>query len=135
MAYQQVLSHNLADLYFDSETSYFEERWKSATEHATDEDFMSYQYQKLDVAKQCLPKLFLCDTRNFKYVITLEMQEWTDKVMMGFWHNSPLEKLAFLVSTELISQLSIELAMDESSHKFPIHYFDSKEKSIEWLMQ
>jgi hypothetical protein len=135
MALQQVFSHKLADLYFDSEKSYFEERWKIDTKQATDEDFMSYQYEKIEVAKQCLPKLFLCDTRDFGYVITIEMQEWTDRVVMGFWDSSPLEKLAFLMSSELISQLSIEQAMGETTHKYPIHYFGNEKEAIEWLMK
>lgn len=132
---EKVFTHELADLYFDEDKSYFEERWKSDTEYASDEDFKNYQLQKLEVAKTCLPRLFLCDTRSFKYVITNEMQEWTDEFVMGFWDNSPLEKLAFLVSSEYISQISIELAMSENEHKYPIQYFDNEASAIAWLSE
>lgn len=133
MALEKVFNHELADLYFDKDKSYFEERWKVATKDASDDDFKNYQYEKLEVAKNCEPKTFLCDTRSFLYVITNEMQEWTDKVVMGFWDNSPLEKLAFLVSEEFVSQVSIELAMSENHHKYPIQYFDNEQDAIDWL--
>lgn len=135
MARKKVLEHQLADLFFNEETSFFEERWKLATEKASDEDFKDYQHIKLEVAGRCLPKKFLCDTRNFLYTITNEMQEWTDEVVMGFWDNSPLEKLAFIMSGEMISQVSIELAMSENTHKYPIHYFDNEEKAVDWLFE
>ena len=65
MALKQVFSHKLADLYFDSEKFYFEERWKTDSDWANDEDFKSYQYQKIEIARKCMPKLFFCDTRDF----------------------------------------------------------------------
>lgn len=133
MALEKVFSHTLADLFFDAEKSYFEERWKPATEHATDEEFKSYQYEKIEVAKKCLPKFFLCDTQHFKYLITVEMQEWTDEVVMGFWDSSPLEKLAFLTTNEVVEQIAIELAMSENEHKYPIHYFENEKEAIDWL--
>ncbi len=133
MAREKILEHQLADLYFDKEKSYFEERWKEATKDATDEEYMTYQKEKIEVSKKCMPKLFVCDTRNFGYVITNEMQEWTDKHVMGMWDDSPLEKLAFLMSSEFMSQLSIELAMDENTHEYPIHYFEDEKEAVEWL--
>jgi hypothetical protein len=135
MALKQVFSHTLADLFFDEDKSYFEERWKAATEHATDEDFMTYQYEKIEVAKGCLPKFFLCDTRDFKYVITVDMQAWTDQIVMGFWDSTPLKKLAFIVSSEFIAQLAVEQAMSENPHEYPIHYFDSESDALAWLFE
>ena len=123
----------MADLYFDKEKSYFEERWKEETKDATDEDYMQYQLEKVEVAKKCMPEIFLCDTRDFSYLITNEMQEWTDAIVMGLWDNSPLKKLAFLTSKEIFSQVSIELAMSENTHSYPIHYFDTEKEAIEWL--
>jgi len=134
MALVQVLEHKLAEIFFDEENSYFYEIYSSQTEFADDDEFKNYQHTKLEVAKKCLPKIFLCDTKNFKYVISNKMQEWVDKVVMGFWDNSPLQKLAFLASSELVSQVSLELAMSENTHKYPIMYFDNKEDALKWLM-
>lgn len=46
MAGQQVLEYLLADLFFDEETSFFEERWKSVTEKAG--DVRKYQIHYFD---------------------------------------------------------------------------------------
>jgi len=134
MALQQVFSHKLADLYFDSEKSYFEERWKTESEWATDEEFKSFQYEKIEVAKKYLPKLFLCDTRYLKYVIVPEMQEWLDKVVLNFWNTIGLEKCAFLISTDLFTQVSLEQAMTENAQKFIFRYFDDETQALRWLI-
>ena len=80
-----------------------------------------------------MPKLFLCDTKNLFYTITLEMQVWTDENVTRFWDNTPLEKVAFIVSSEFIAQLSVEQLMDESTHKYKFAYFDSEENATNWL--
>ena len=135
MARKKVLTHQLADLYFDETTSYFEERWKLATKDTTDEIYKKYQNEKIEVSKKCLPKLFICDTRNFLFIFSTEMQEWTDEVVMNFWDSTPLEKLAFIASKELVSQMSIELSMEENTHKYPIRYFETEEEAKAWLLE
>jgi len=129
----QIFEHSLADLYFDEAKAYFVERWKPATKDANDDDYINFQLQKIEWAKKSLPKLFLCDTKNLFYTITLEMQVWTDENVTRFWDNTPLEKVAFIVSSEFIAQLSLEQLMDESTHQYKFAYFDSEEKATNWL--
>jgi hypothetical protein len=130
---EKIFEHHLADLFFDKSQSYFLEVWKSATEDASGQDYIDFQLQKLEHAKKCLPQYFLCDTRNFLIVLTDELQEWTDKNVTLFWDTTPLRKVAFLMSKEMISQLSLELTMDESSHKYGYAYFADEKEATDWL--
>ncbi len=135
MKKNNILEHKLADLYFDSESNLFEEKWKEGTNQATDQDYIDYQHLKLSIVSQYPVELFLCDTNNFFYTINLEMQTWTDEVVMGFWNQTNLKKLAFLVSKGLFEQVALEQAMAESTHKFPIQYFENEADALNWLLE
>ncbi len=135
MARINIFEHQLADLFFDEEMHLFEEIWKPATQKATDQDYINYQKEKLAIAGKYHIRFFLCDTQNFFYTIVPEMQTWTDEVVMGFWNNSPLEKLAFIMSTGFFEQIALEQAMEENTHKFPIQYFPTVSEAMQWLQK
>ena len=131
----KIFEHPLADLYFDEDRTYFIERWKPATKDATDQDYIDFQLQKVEIARKCSPRLFLCDTKNLFYTITIEMQAWTDEHVTRFWDDTPLEKVAFLLSEEMIAQLALELTMEESTHKYVFSYFRNEEEAVAWLFK
>lgn len=135
MARKQILTHKYADLYFDDATLLIEELWKSSTENMTDEEYKSFQYEKLEATRKVNPKLFLCDTEKFLYSMTPEMQEWTDEKLNKFWEEIGLVKFAFVMSKGFIEQIALELAMTERDIlAYPVEYFDNQEKAKNWLL-
>ncbi len=130
----KIFDHYLADLFFASDVNFYEECWKDTTFNATDEEYMAYQIQKLEITSNYDVHFFLCDTKKLLYVIAPEMQTWTDKLVLDFWNKSNLKRLAFLVSDSLFEQIAIKQLMEESTHKFQIQYFDKREDAVAWLL-
>ncbi|OJJ23299.1 hypothetical protein BKI52_02775 [marine bacterium AO1-C] len=89
-------------------------------------------------AAQCkiqqLP-LALVDLRKFKFMITPEMQAWTDQIIFPQFIASGLKRIAFVVSPDLFAQVSLEQMMDEelAKEQFASKYFETKKEAEQWL--
>ena len=129
------LENKLANIYFDSENNYYEERWSTATKDASDEEFKAYQLEKVEISKKLSTLYFLCDTKNFLFRINNEMKEWTDEVVMKYWDSTELKKLAFISSEKLTSRLSVLNAMNVGKHPYAIQYFNDEEAAKRWLFE
>lgn len=109
--------------------------WFETSIDLTDEE---YQEEMNKNAEQCLIKklpLALVDLRNFKFMITPEMQAWTDQVIFPQFIESGLKRIAFVVSPDLFAQVSLEQMMDEdlAKEQFASKYFETKEEAEAWL--
>lgn len=129
------LENPLANVYFDKENNYYEERWKKATKTANNEQYQNYQLEKVKISKELPTEYFLCDTRFFLFRIDDEMKKWTDDVVMKFWDSTKLKKLAFISSEKLTSRLSIMNAMNVDEHPFSIKYFNDEQEAKDWLFE
>lgn len=76
----------------------------------------------------------LASTLNFQFVISPQVQEWTDKNIFPQYLASGIRKIAYIVPTDFFVNVSIEQLMDEEKGKeFQVVFFDTREKAIEWL--
>ncbi|MCS7019556.1 MAG: STAS/SEC14 domain-containing protein [Cytophagales bacterium] len=94
-----------------------------------------YKEEMQRVLHYCLEKQIsnlLADTRNFLFVITPPIQEWTDANI--FAPNIYLKKLALIVSEDFVSQLALEQVIEEgSSARFVTRFFSNIESAEQWL--
>ena len=130
-----ILSHEFADLVFDHTTQLIEEIWKPTTTDMSDKEYKAYQALKVKKVREVSPKFFLCDTKNFFYPMSPEMQEWTDEKLNKFWLEIGLSRFAMIVSKGEIEQISLELAMTERSDLgYAFHFFDEADDARAWLL-
>lgn len=137
MSRTKIYSHKYADLFFDKNTTIIEEVWKPETKKMTDEEYKTYQADKIIETKKVMPKLFLCDTQNFLYTMAPEMQEWTDEQLNKFWAEIGLQKFAMIMSKSFIEQLALEQTMSEREEEdlgYDFQFFDNQEEARKWLL-
>ncbi|MFT5645449.1 MAG: hypothetical protein ACI976_000119 [Aureispira sp.] len=127
------LQNELADVYFDRENSYYEERWKVATKNATNEKYKDYQLEKVEISKKLPTLYFLCDTKDFLFRIDNDMKKWTNEVVMKYWDSTELKKVAFISSEKLTSRLSVLNAVNLGKHHYAIQYFNEEQEAKDWL--
>lgn len=97
-------------------------------------DFQEELLLQVKFAHKYQPKYFFFDTQNFDFTIAPDMQDWIDTNIFAEFVKAGVVKYAYIVSKELISQLSIELLMDENVGKyFKTEYFTSEEEAKKWL--
>jgi hypothetical protein len=101
------------------------------TEEEYKQEFLNY----LDIILKVRPKKIIPDTRNMFFPIAPELQEWTNQTIFPPSLEMGLNKAAFVISQEMIAQLSIEQTMEEHEGvKFITRYFDNKEEAKEWIL-
>lgn len=99
------------------------------------EDFQTELLTQVQLAQKYNPNYYFFDTRNFDFTITPDMQDWIDNNVFTEFVEAGVSKYAYLVSKEYISQLSIELLMDETIAKyFETSYFANEEEAKTWLL-
>ena len=80
------------------------------------------------------PKKQLIDYSNQEYYISDKMQEWLNENLIKPALMLGMNKVAFLVSHNYFSQISIEKTMQKKEgSKFEIQYFDDLKKAENWL--
>ena len=108
--------------------------WAPTTEDMTDEEYQSHLLKFTELAKVHKPTYHLIRSVDFLYTITNEMQEWTNTEVFPGLIEAGITKIAFLVSSEIMAQLSIELALDESNaSSFQVQYFDTENDAMAWI--
>lgn len=111
--------------------------WKSTSENMQDEDFKEELLKtiKEDNEDEKYSSMVV-DLRDFKFVITPEIQEWSDKNIFPLFREVGLNRVAFVVSSDLFSQISVEQMLEEENAQkiFAKQYFDDMLKAENWLL-
>jgi len=89
--------------------------WQAETINMKDDDFKVEISAWRDAIVTYKIKNALIDTTHFMYSIAPKIQEWVDENITKATVEAGLQKMAFLVSNEIFSQVSIEQTMDEKS--------------------
>lgn len=123
----QVITH-ISDL------SLLEAVWLPESKNMGEEDYKIELRKQVELVKQYGIKRELFDTKNFAFAITPELQAWTDEEIYSAKHELGVVQFALVVSEEMISQLSLEQAMEEGkAHEFKPRFFTSAQEAKEWF--
>jgi len=129
-----IYKSDYIEISFDSQKSIITNEWFSVTSQMTDEIYKKEMLKFVEFVKIHKPKFHLIKSLNFLYVITIEMQNWTNENVFPVLAQNGIKKISFLVSSEIIAQMSIEQALEENNASvFEIKYFDSEKSAIDWL--
>lgn len=109
--------------------------WKSECWAMPESAFKDINLLYISCFEQHPVKSFLIDTREFAFAITPELQEWVAGFIIPKVVGLGLRRLAFLVSKEMVAQLSIEQTMEESAvDTFQNRFFDTLEQARAWCI-
>jgi len=121
--------------YFESEKM-LRKAWYTTSENMEDEKFKIEVIKIAEKIEEVKP-IRMCDvTTNFLYTISPDLQTWVDTDVFPRFIAAGLKRYAIIMSTEFVSQLSIEQTMEEGvGNQFQVQYFDSEDKAKEWLLK
>lgn len=131
------LSNNFIDVQYDKQTGIMISSWKPTTENATWEEVKSgFSDYFLKMIKDQGPKYVIVDEREMHHAYSPEEQSWVDKNSAPVVLNSPVEKLAIVISHDGFVELATETMMEEDVSKgLNTRFFDSIEKAKEWFFE
>ena len=88
-----------------------------------------------ELIKKHLPKRIIVQTENLKYLINPDIQKDINKILYDAYKIANVKKLAFIVSENIITQMSIEQTVSESKfiNFFETKYFKNIESAMNWI--
>jgi hypothetical protein len=105
-------------------------KWLDASENMSEHDFMAVNHVYVRASENYDVDVVLINAQNFLFTIHPTLQDWVNNEIIGKMIANGLQKVAFVVSQELISQLSIEQTMETT--QFSI-YTATEEEAKKWL--
>ncbi|MDX2301294.1 MAG: hypothetical protein NW226_00785 [Microscillaceae bacterium] len=90
----------------------------------------------LDLAKRLKPKKLLVDSQAGNYIITPDLQRWTNENILLPSVELGLDDIAFVLNKEIdiFSFVSLEQTMAESNAQFfNYKYFHNKQDAFAWF--
>ena len=127
----EVFNSEIATIDYFEETELIRTSWKKC---GGAEDFMPMISTVMDFYELLLPKRTLWDHRHFNFQIPPDLQQWTDETInIPATRLNVFEKISFIVSQDVLSQMSVMEIFDETTSEFMPRYFVDEGESLEWL--
>ncbi|WP_299458394.1 STAS/SEC14 domain-containing protein [uncultured Microscilla sp.] len=122
--------------YFDEELNMYELFWSKESEDMEDEEYkvlMETQVKQI-LDNNYSTEIFLLDNREFLFSMSPDLQEWQANEIFAKMVTKQV-KIAVLVSSDFIAQLSIEQAMEEDENAGQTtKYFEEEQEAREWIL-
>lgn len=121
--------------YLDEVNLILHEIWLPSTQEMEEEDWKDELLLQAEMIRAHAIKKLMLNALNLNYTVALEEQNWVLENIFSQWTLAGIEKVAIIVSKELITQISIELAFDEeASVSYMTQYFETEKAAQEWLL-
>ncbi|MEO0897211.1 MAG: STAS/SEC14 domain-containing protein [Bacteroidota bacterium] len=105
--------------------------WETKTATMTDQEFMDALSNFAGYAFECGAPGLLLDVRDFRYLLSEQLNAWRDTHIVSRYMKAGCKKMAYLTSTATLARIEKkEVAMDG----FTYAYFDTEEEAIAWLI-
>lgn len=134
-----ITENDFCSIYFDEDLDLYEQNWHPKSEDMDEEDYKKIHSDMLHflTEKNYKPLYYLLDNRDNNFSMSPDLQEWSSKVIFGGIASlvgGVADKVAILVSSDFISQLSIEQAIEEhDGTEQQTKYFEDEQEAREWL--
>ena len=110
--------------------------WTIETENAENNEFKDWNNELVNKFQEHKPTGFLANTKDYKFIITPDLQQWATTNIFEEFAKAGLEKIAMLVSKDLFPQVSLEQFIDEyKGGKIETKYFKIEEEAMKWLLK
>lgn len=131
----EIFKTTYATYFLYNDVNILEQFWTNEGEEMVDTTFQEEMWNYLRIVEEKLPPMALISLQNFFFTIPNELQEWVDKNITSR-DNKIIKKIAFLMPSDMIAQLAIELTMsEEEGMKYEqVGYFKEEQKAIDWLL-
>ena len=130
-----LLASDTLKVFYDEKNELLKQVWFTSMQTYTEDDYKRDMIILLDIVHKVKNKLSYVNTQQSTFVISPELQEWTNINIIKPTLQYGLKKVGFLVSSDLFAQISIQQTMEEEKDSgFETRYFNKEEECIKWLL-
>lgn len=123
------------EIIYEAENSLIIDKFLSTTQKMNIDEFKEEMLVFVKMCEEHKPERELVHLLDMKFGITLEAQEWMNTEIFPRYKDI-IKRMAFLMPTEFVAQLSVEQTMEEEvGQAFLQKHFDNEAEAREWLMK
>jgi hypothetical protein len=131
----EIFKNKFLQIKHDADNNICIANWSLETEKASEKDFKVWNFNLIDKIKEKKPHGLLANTRYYKFLISIELQEWSVINIFEHFAEAGLKKIAIINSVEVISQMALQQFIDEyRTGKIETKYFTEFDEAKNWLI-
>lgn len=139
MKMTNIINNSIFSLDYYPEHSLMVYKASEQTINLSEDSFKEGFSQTNFYVKKYRPQFFLSDSREQLYIIPPEIQQWITENVYPVWAESGIKKLAILIPSDLLTQLSLwqttqNIEENIPKLKYEIKYFDDEKAAWGWLI-
>lgn len=123
-------------LELDSEKSILVYTWKPESEKLALDEFLTEATRITTSIVTNRVSYVIGNDTDFKFSIAPDLQHEMNKTILARFNNTELKKFAHVMSTEIITQLSVEQFFEENKQKtYADKFFDDLKSAFDWCLK
>lgn len=131
----EIYKSDYWNILYDKENKIITTIFNRLSQKMTDDIYRDEMLNYAQLVEKFRPKFLLVDSHNFEYVISTQMQHWTNEVVFPRVKAAGLQKVAITVPPNIYTQLSLEKTMTEPQAEYFItQYFSNRGDAVNWLI-
>jgi len=123
-------------LFYEPDNELIIARWLPETKHMNG-DGLREQFSMLgDIVEIYQPKLWIADLQHFFFMITPELQRWTDQKVANIFQKHGMQKMVMLFPSDVfLERLAVEELTEQKLFftAWETRFFTDETKAREWL--
>lgn len=121
------------NIYHNKEEGLLRTVWTAKTSDMNVDDFKSEMFNWVEVINKHKATKNIADTSDFLFSIVPTLQDWYNETITPKCFEAGLKKIAFIVPSDIFSQISIEQIFDDQK-EVVINYFSNIKDGKDWLL-
>ncbi len=130
----ELIQNKFIEVSYNEDKKIMYAKWTKESKDLTGEEFKRINEQYVEFAEKYDIQSFLLNTEDFLFTISIDLQTWVATQILPQLKEKGVRKGAFIISEELISQLSIEQTMEENPKLVTVNYFSDEGVAEKWLL-
>jgi hypothetical protein len=125
-----------SEINFYPEYDLIEHKWYPNSSEMSEDEFKKEMLVLADVFKQKKPKRVFVNHADFEFIVVPQVQKWVDEHVNWLLVQAGTQKVAFLVSPDIFTRLSVEQTLSEvRSQNLQTKFFEDYQKAMDWLLE
>ena len=135
---ERIFKNEFIDASWDASQDFLFIKWFPTTTDMSEDQYTSTILTITEIIQDKGIRKWLGEATEYAYTISNELQEWLSQDINKAWVYAGLEKMAIIVPTDYITQISVQLSIEEIeenqvTQKFDTQYFDELQQALDWL--
>ena len=137
---QTNFSNHFLEASFANEASLLTIRWLPSTYEMSAEEYQSIFMEIVGFIADYKVQRWMGYTKDFAFIVSPEMQEWTAGEFNQKLTQTGLKKMAMIIPTDYITHLAVqqsvgEMEKQQEKETFEMRYFDNPQQAKQWLLE